>query len=62
MALIDLFSVLPKREYNQIIELIQEKQNVRVKPDFGANPSAYFRALIEAETDRLLSLPGIEAT
>jgi len=57
-----LFSVLPKREYNQIIELIQEKQNVRVKPDFGANPSAYFRALIEAETDRLLSLPGIEAT
>lgn len=57
-----LFSVLPKREYNQIIELIQEKQNVRVKPDFGANPSAYFRALIEAETDRLLSLPEIEAT
>ena len=57
-----LFSVLPKREYNQIIELIQEKQNVRTKPDFGANPSAYFHALIETETDRLRALPGIEDT
>ena len=57
-----LFSVLPKREYDQIIELFQEKQSVRMKPDFGANPSAYFRALIETETDRLLSLPGIEDT
>lgn len=57
-----LFSVLPKREYNQIIELIQKKQKVRTKPNFGANPSAYFRALIEVETDRIRSLHGVEDT
>lgn len=55
-----LCSVLPKKECAQLIELIQSKQKSRIKPDFGTNPSVYFRTLIEAETDRLLSLPGIE--
>ena len=57
-----LFSVLPPKEYNQLIDFIAEKQASRLKPDFGKNPSAYFQSLIESEIDRLLSLPEIEDT
>ena len=57
-----LFSVLPPKEYNQLIDFIEEKQTARVKPDFGKNSSVYFQSLIKSEIDSLLSLPEIEDT
>lgn len=57
-----LFSVLPPKEYNQLIDFIEEKQTARGKPDFGKNSSVYFQSLIKSEIDSLLSLPEIEDT
>lgn len=50
-----LFSILPKKEYTQLMDYMVEKIKSRVKPDFGDNPPEYFKKLIEEE-EHLLSL------
>ena len=49
-----LFDLFSKKEYNQLMDFIEEKMKNRVKPDFGDDHHAYFVRLI-AEEKRLLS-------
>lgn len=48
-----LFDVFSKREYNQIMDYIEEKMKKRVKPDFGEDSHAYFTQLINDEKQQL---------
>lgn len=55
-----LFSVFPKREYNQLVNLIEDRMQNRVKPDFGENPHSYFQKLIEKEMEQIIALLGTD--
>ena len=48
-----LFNVFSKKEYNQLMDYIENRMRNRVKPDFGDNPHAYFQKLIEKEKREL---------
>ena len=48
-----LFNVFSKKEYNQLMDYIENRMRNRVKPDFGDNPRAYFQKLIEKEKREL---------
>lgn len=56
-----LFDVLSKKDYNQLMDFIEDKMQNRVKPDFGENPHAYFQKLIEEEKRQLLVSLGADA-
>lgn len=49
------FEVFSKKEYNQLMDYIEEKMQNRVKPDFGGNPHVYFQKLIDEEKQKLLA-------
>lgn len=51
-----LFDVFSKKEYNQIMDFIEERMTKRVKPDFGENTHAYFIQLINKEKQQLALL------
>lgn len=53
-----LFDVFPKKDYNQLMDYIEERMQSRVKPDFGDDPHAYFQALIESEKQQLVAILG----
>ena len=44
-----LYEAFSKKDYNKIIDYIEERMENRVKPDFGENPQIYFENLIERE-------------
>ena len=48
-----LFDAFSKKEYNQIMDYIEEKMKKRVKPDFGEDSHAYFTQLINDEKQQL---------
>lgn len=48
-----LFEVFSKKEYNWLMDFIEEKMKMRVKPDFGDDIHAYFTHLINAEKQQL---------
>ena len=48
-----LFDAFSKKEYNQIMDYIEEKMKKRVKPDFGEDSHAYFTQLINYEKQQL---------
>ena len=48
-----LFNVFSKKEYNQIMDYIEERMKMRVKPDFGEDTHAYFTQLINKEKQQL---------
>jgi len=51
-----LFDVFSKKDYNQIMDYIEDRLKDRVKPDFGNDPRAYFQKLIEEEKQRLSAM------
>lgn len=53
-----LFNVFHKKEYNQLMDYIEDRVRNRVKPDFGGNPQIYFQKLIEKEKRKLQILLG----
>ena len=48
-----LFDAFSKKEYNQIMDYIEEKMKKRVRPDFGEDSHAYFTQLINDEKQQL---------
>lgn len=53
-----LFDIFPKREYNLLMDYIEDRMQNRVKPDFGDNPHAYFQRLINEEKRQLSIMIG----
>lgn len=53
-----LFNVFHKKEYNQLMDYIEDRVHNRIKPDFGGNPQVYFQKLIEEEKQKLQILLG----
>ncbi len=51
-----LYEVFSKKEYNQLMDCIEERIKNRIKPDFGDNPEDYFNRLIDNEKQQLLNL------
>lgn len=51
-----LHEVLSKREYNQLMDFVEEKMKNRIKPDFGGDSHEYFQKLIEHEKKALIAL------
>lgn len=51
-----LFDVFSKKEYNQIMDFIEERMKKRVKPNFGEDTHAYFTQLINEETRQIALL------
>lgn len=49
-------SIFSKRDAAKIIQFYTEKTTNRIKPDFGENPTQYFKALIEQEKNYLRQL------
>lgn len=48
-----LFNVFHRKEYNQLMNFIEDRVRNRIKPDFGGNPQVYFQKLIEGEKRKL---------
>lgn len=48
-----LYYVFPKKDYNYLLDCIEDIMQSRVKPDFGENHHLYFQKLIEAEIRQL---------
>lgn len=59
----DLFNLIriafPKRNADKIIQFYVEKTRNRTKPDFGDNPTQYFKSLIEKEKKHLKQSVGL---
>ena len=48
-----LYRVFPKKDYNYLLDCIEDIMKSRVKPDFGENHHLYFQKLIEEEIQQL---------
>lgn len=55
-----LYEVCSKKDYDKILDLIENKMENRVKPDFGSTPYIYFQKLIDKEIDELKKVISIE--
>lgn len=51
-----LFNVFHKKEYNQLMDYIEDRVRNRIKPDFGGKPQVYFQELIEEEKRKIQTL------
>ncbi len=51
-----LFNVFHKKEYNQLMDYIEDRVCNRIKPDFGGKPQVYFQELIEEEKRKIQTL------
>ena len=51
-----LYEAFSKKDYNKIMDYIEERMENRVKPDFGENPQIYFENLIEREKTELVEI------
>lgn len=51
-----LFDAFSKKEYNQIMDFIEERMKKRVNPNFGEDTHAYFTQLINEETRQIALL------
>ncbi len=51
-----LFNVFHKKEYNQLMDYIEDRVLNRIKPDFGGKPQVYFQELIEEEKRKIQTL------
>ena len=51
-----LFELFSKKEYNQLMDFIEEKMMNRIKPDFGNDTHAYFLGVINKEKQLLSEL------
>ena len=51
-----LFDAFSKKEYNQIMDFIEDRMQKRVKPDFGEDTHSYFVNLINEEKRQLALL------
>ncbi len=54
-----MHTVFPQKDYDRICDLIETRQDNRVKPDFGSSPNLYFYKLIDKEKQRILKSPFI---
>lgn len=54
------FDVFTKKDYNRLMDYIEDKMLNRVKPNFGKDPHAYFKKLIEEEIRQLSALLGAD--
>lgn len=54
-----LHTVFLQKDYDRICDLIETRQENRVKPDFGPDPNSYFRKLIDKEKQWILEMPFI---
>lgn len=48
-----LYEVFSKKDYNQLLDYIEEKMRDRVKPSFGGDTHKYFQKVIESEKRQL---------
>lgn len=48
-----LFDVFSRKEYNQLMDYMEDKMHNRVKPVFGDDPHAYFQNIIDEEKQQL---------
>lgn len=55
-----LYEVFSKKDYNKILDYIEERMENRVKPDFGKDPQNYFKKLIKKEKEELIKTLGIK--
>lgn len=55
-----LYEVFSKKDYNKILDYIEERMENQVKPDFGKNPQNYFKKLIKKEKEELIKTMGIK--
>ena len=55
-----LYEVFSKKDYNKILDYIEERMENRVKPDFGKDPQSYFKKLIKKEKEELMKTLGIK--
>ena len=51
-----LYCSLSQKDYDKVCNHIQEKMSVRIKPDFGDDPQAYFQKIISMEKEALALL------
>lgn len=51
-----LYERLSKKDYNSLMDFIEEKMANRIKPDFGKDAHKYFQKLIDEEKQKILNL------